>query len=244
MIEWDKRFETQLQWTKNLRNYLFKKINLNEMENLLDLGCGTGLLLNELGQKFSLNLYGIDISEERLKVAKKRLRENNINAQLMYMNFLNNHFKDKQFDVVVTNCFFLWVGNLKKAFSEINRILKNDGVLLILAEPDYGGLIEYPDTNLKTALYANLRKEGADPEVGRKLNQYFGSQFRIKEHFCTSIPWISSMNKDALLEELEFFKTILADEDFHPRKMKFSIKAGKYFIFVPIFSYYLQKTQL
>ncbi|MGV9171740.1 MAG: class I SAM-dependent methyltransferase [Promethearchaeia archaeon] len=242
MIEWDKRFERQLQWTSKLRDYLFSKVKLERMEELLDLGCGTGLLLNEIGQKCSINLYGIDISEERLKVAKKRLEKNNIKARLMYMDFLNNKFENKKFDIVITNCFFLWVKSLQKAFSEIERILKDDGILLILAEPDYGGLVEYPKTNLKNALYSNLKKEGADPEVGRKLNQYFDSRFKVLEHFCTSIPWISNTNKEGLFKELEFFKKILAEEDFHARKMKLSIKTEKYFIFVPIFSYYLQKT--
>ncbi|MFO8018154.1 MAG: class I SAM-dependent methyltransferase [Promethearchaeia archaeon] len=243
MIEWDKRFERQLRWTKQLRNYLFKKINWHKMENLLDLGCGTGLLLNEIGQKYSINLYGIDISEERLKVAKNRLEESNVNARLIYMDFLKNQFEDNKFDIVVTNCFFLWVKNLRKAFSEIDRILKEDGILLILAEPDYGGLIECPETNLKNALYSNLKKEGADPEVGRKLNQYFDSRFKVLEHFCTSIPWIGNVNKEDLNKELEFFKHILAEEDFHERKMKLSIETGKYFIFVPIFSYYLRKSK-
>ncbi len=241
MIDWDKRFETQLQWTKDLRDYLFEKIELHKKENLLDLGCGTGLLLNEIGQQYSIDLYGIDLHEKRINMAHKRLKISNIPVNLFYMDFLNNQFQDKMFDVVATNCFFLWIDDVEKGFKEIYRILKDKGILLILAEPDYGGLIEYPDTNLKSALHSNLKNEGADPEIGRKLNQYFIDRFEVKESFCNSIPWIANENKDPLLKELNFFKNILTDEKFDERLMKMSIKMGAYFIYVPIFSYHLEK---
>ncbi|TXT56336.1 MAG: hypothetical protein BAJALOKI2v1_580020 [Promethearchaeota archaeon] len=241
MINWDKRFEIQLKWTRELRDYLFQKIELEKKENLLDIGCGTGLLINEIGQQYSLDLYGIDIHEKRIALAQKRLRKSNVSASLYYMDFLDNQFKDKMFDVIATNCFFLWISDIEKGFKEIYRILKENGILLILAEPDYGGLIEYPDTNLKHALCSNLKKEGADPEVGRKLNQFFIDRFEVKESFCNSIPWIANVNKESLFKELDFFKNILTNEKFDEKLLKMSIKVGAYFIYVPIFSYYLEK---
>ncbi|MHA1488458.1 MAG: hypothetical protein ACTSRI_02245 [Promethearchaeota archaeon] len=87
----------------------------------------------------------------------------------------------------------------------------------------------------------NLKKAGADPEVGRKLNQHFSRVFKVEECFCTSIPWISSVNKKELLKEKGFFSKILHDQEFNSRIMESSIKKDKYFLFMPVFSYYLRK---
>ncbi|MHA1146778.1 MAG: class I SAM-dependent methyltransferase [Promethearchaeota archaeon] len=241
MIDWQKRFVEQLKWTEQLRNYLYNKIDIRYRKKVLEIGCGTGALLTELGINFDLELYGMDIDGDRLNLAKKELDQHKIKVKLLHMDILNNDFQDNEFDVVITNCLFLWIKDLRKIFEEIYRILINKGVLLIFAEPDYGGLVEYPNTNLKEALFSNLLSEGADPEVGRKLNQYFVYKFLVKEQFCTSIPWIANNNQEALLKELDFFRTLLSPNEFNNELMRHSIKNNKYFIFVPVFSYYLEK---
>jgi len=240
MIEWNTRFSEQLKWTFEFRRQLYKKVNLGTKANLLEIGCGTGELLKEIGKEFKLDLYGIDIDENRLKTAEINLKKENISANLQYMDILNNNFKDERFEVISTHYLFLWIKDLEKCFDEIHRILKKNGVLLILAEPDYGGLIEYPKTGLKDALISNLKDCGADPEVGSKLNQFFFRKFEILEQYCISVPWISN-NKDNLLKEMKFLKEILSGDKRNFKAMKTSIENDKYFLFIPVFSYFLKK---
>ena len=240
MIDWSTRFSEQLKWTYEFRSQLYKKINLGTKANLLEIGCGTGELLKEIGKEFKLDLYGIDIDENRLKTAEINLKKENISANLHYMDILNNNFEDEKFEVISTHYLFLWIKDLEKCFEEIQRILKKSGILLILAEPDYGGLIEYPNTGLMDALISNLKDCGADPEVGRKLNQFFFQRFEIIEQYCTSIPWISN-NKDNLLKEMKFLKEVLSEDKLNFKAMKTSIENDKYFLFIPVFSYFLKK---
>ncbi len=241
MIDWNIRFSEQLKWTYEFRSHIYKIINLETKTNLLEIGCGTGALLKEIGKEFNLNLYGIDIDEHRLKIAKDNLNQENIRANLQYMDILNNNFEDERFEVIITHYLFLWIKDLEKCFNEIHRILKKDGILLILAEPDYGGVIESPETGLKDALISNLKDNGADPEVGKKMNQYFSKKFEIVERYCISVPWISSKNKDNLLKEINFFRKIFTNQDFNFKKMNVAIENDKYFLFIPIFSYILKK---
>lgn len=241
MIDWNIRFSEQLKWTYEFRSHIYRIINLETKTNLLEIGCGTGALLKEIGKEFNLNLYGIDIDEHRLKIAKDNLNQENIKANLQYMDILNNNFEDEKFEVIITHYLFLWIKNLEKCFTEIHRILKKEGILLILAEPDYGGVIESPETGLKDALISNLKDNGADPEVGRKMNQYFSQKFEIVERYCISVPWISSKNKDNLLKELKFFEKILTNHNFENKEMNVAIENDKYFLFIPIFSYILKK---
>jgi len=242
MIDWQQRFEEQLKWTKDFRNYLFSKIDLKNVRTVLDIGCGTGNLLIELGKKYNFELYGIDINENRLKIADKWLKRQKIRANLYHMDLLDNNLKSERFDLILTHLFFLWVKDHEKAFYEIHRLLKESGTLLILAEPDYGGLIEYPDTGLKKALINSLKKEGADPFIGRKLQCFFKSKFKIKEAFTLSIPWLSYNNREGLKKEIEFFEELLKDEpQFNLNELIKSINTENYFLFNPVFSYFLSK---
>jgi ubiquinone/menaquinone biosynthesis C-methylase UbiE len=238
---WEEKFNQQLKWTAHLRDRLYERANLTEKRNLLEVGCGSGELLKEIGVKFNLKLFGIDKNKSRVNYAMENLRNNMIEAKLSTMDILNNNFEDKMFDVVVTHFLFLWIKDLENCFTQLHRIIKPNGVLLIFEEPDFGGLIEFPDTNLKKELFHDLKKEGADPEVGRKLNQYFLDKFRVAEHFCTSFPWIPNLNKYELMNDLDFFKERFNVKKFNSDLMEKSIETNKYFLFIPTFSYYLTK---
>ena len=84
MIDWHERFQEQLNWTSNLRDYLYKKIKIIDKNRLLEIGCGTGALLKDTAQKTNAALYGIDIDEERLEYAKANLKKHEI-----YWEFIN-----------------------------------------------------------------------------------------------------------------------------------------------------------
>jgi len=118
----------------------------------------------------------------------------------------------------------LWINDLDKCFNEIYRILKTGGILLILSEPDYGGLIEERNTNLKDALITNLKKCGANPFVARNLNQQFPRKFEVKGRFSISVPWSAHTEQFALTKEWDFFKDILADTNFDGAKMRLGIE--------------------
>lgn len=238
---WEDKFNRELKWTAHLRDRLYERANLTEKKNLLEVGCGSGELLKEIGVKFNLKLVGIDINKDRINYANRNLKRNMIEAKLHLMDILNNDFEDEMFDVVVTHFLFLWIKDLEKCFEELHRIIKNNGVLLIFEEPDFGGLIEYPDTNLKKEIFHDLKKKGADPEVGRKLYQFFLKKFNVGEHLCTSFPWIPNMHKNELLTDLDFFKRKLNPKKFNSNLMQKSIETNNYYLFIPIFSYYLTK---
>ncbi|MBD3350148.1 MAG: methyltransferase domain-containing protein [Candidatus Lokiarchaeota archaeon] len=244
-IDWHDRFTHQLKWTKSFRERIYKKLNFGKLTNLLEIGCGTGALLLEIGSKFNLKLHGIDVNAARINAANQNLKKKKIRANLYTMDIKKNSFKDATFDVIVCNLVFLWMDELDIVFQEIHRILKRNGFLIIFCEPDYGGLIEYPDTGLKSALIKNLRELGADPEIARKLGSYFcqNDQFSLFDQYIISVPWISISDemKNNMLKELSFFDQILEIGTFNRDKMKHAIKQGSYFLFNPAFSFILSK---
>jgi hypothetical protein len=57
----------------------------------------------------------------------------------------------------------------------MRRVTRSGGSVIALAEPDYGGRIDYPEelAILGRHQAAALRKQGADPRMGRRLAEVF-----------------------------------------------------------------------
>lgn len=109
---------------------------------VLDIGCGTGTLLALLRAqvRLPLTLVGIDVSEDMLAEARKRLAGLRIEYQLADAAILP--FPSSSFDAIVSVLAFHHMSNAVKvpAIQEMARVLKDGGRLVIadLARPARG----------------------------------------------------------------------------------------------------------
>ena len=95
-------------------------------ETLIDLGCGTGYGLQQLGKRYqALRLYGVDIAPNMLHIAKAVSR-----ARLLQANLENLPYPDASLDIVFSSSAIQWC-DLNKTFSEIKRVLKPGGQFYI-----------------------------------------------------------------------------------------------------------------
>lgn len=110
--------------------------------SLLDLGCGVGLFLEALSEtaQYKWKLFGLDINEKLIGKAKVRLRGKTQKLFLGKVTSLN--LKGEAFDCVT--CFDVLEHDheLKLTLSEIKRLLKSSGLLLIQA-PNYFSVMAY-----------------------------------------------------------------------------------------------------
>ncbi|MEK6859844.1 MAG: class I SAM-dependent methyltransferase [Nanoarchaeota archaeon] len=124
---------------KYLTNSQIKMLNFVKIKNnskILDVGCGTGNLLKILEKQNKNNhLYGIDISEEMLKIARKKLKK----AKLKLQSAENLDFK-KSFDYVFSTEAFHHYANYKLVMRNFNNSLKRNGRLIAL-DFDFGFLL-------------------------------------------------------------------------------------------------------
>lgn len=103
-------------------NFLGKKV--------LDAGCGDGAALRYLQQNFQTTGCGVDISSGAIERAKT-IESTNMNTyQVADARALP--FSDKTFDVVLSWGVLTYFDELEQAISEARRVLKPDGLLLIV----------------------------------------------------------------------------------------------------------------
>jgi ubiquinone/menaquinone biosynthesis C-methylase UbiE len=173
--EWHARFTVQARWTRDLRAYLFYKAGLPAARQILDVGCGTGVLETELAQQFSGVLAAIDFDPAMLDIAQSQNASLPRRALYTQADASRLPFPDDNFDISFCHYLLLWIRQPLHVMGEMRRVTTPGGKILALAEPDYGGRIDFPDRfkQLNELQEASLHSQGADPHFGRKLARLF-----------------------------------------------------------------------
>ncbi len=120
---------------------------------LLDVGTGPGRLLFEVHQlNPDIELFGLDISEAMVQLAKKNLA--GANAIIQRGDIQSTDFADDFFEMVTcTGSFYLW-DNPVKGLEELFRILKKDRSAYLFETYQ-----DFNESAVQEALKANLRGE-------------------------------------------------------------------------------------
>ncbi|MGC8742910.1 MAG: methyltransferase domain-containing protein [Verrucomicrobiia bacterium] len=107
------------------------KISKNSL--ILDAGCGGGYVLNELFKKGYKNIYGFDLSESGIKIARKEYAEINDRFEKhdCYLENLPSSFPKANYDIVLSVEVIEHLYDPKLYLRNINYWLKKDGILII-----------------------------------------------------------------------------------------------------------------
>ncbi len=160
---WHKRYNQQVRWTLETRRYIFECINAHPAKRILEIGCGSGAVLSSLIQDGHQNVLGVDKDLQTLQLVRMAPK---VCADAFDLPFLNGSF-----DISLCHFLLLWLADPLGAVKEMKRATKFGGWVLALAEPDYGGRIDYPPDleMLGKAQSQALLEQCADVAVGRKL---------------------------------------------------------------------------
>ncbi len=117
-------------------NYLVKAIlgksnPLGEKLDILELGTGTGYLLQGLS-KINHNIWGIDISKNMVEISKERIHKSQGKAKVMQMNAESLLFEDNSFDILIGDNLLWTLEFPEKAYAEWYRVLKPNGKIIII----------------------------------------------------------------------------------------------------------------
>lgn len=112
---------------KEWANKILGELHFVGNEIILDLGCGDGVITNQLAEMVpNGEVLGIDASEGMIQTAEKDKKYKNVTFELKNINEINykNHF-----DFIFSNATLHWVLNHKKLLKNTYQALRNGGAI-------------------------------------------------------------------------------------------------------------------
>jgi SAM-dependent methyltransferase len=140
---------------------------------ILEVGCGTGAVLEELPVQAGAAIHALDLNQPSVKQAS-------VNAPGILPLCSDGSFLPYPracFDLTFCHYLLLWARDPGRILREMVRVTRPGGAVLALAEPDYGGRVDYPLELAELGHWQaeSLKSQGADPLLGRKLAGLFVS---------------------------------------------------------------------
>ncbi len=199
---------------KNSYELLIDTIDPKSHMEILDLACGSGVLLEYCNKRFPLNfkLSGVDMNDNELQLARTRLLNQNIdfyNAKAQKLNFI----KDSSKDVIFCHWALTLMDPLVPVLKTIKRILKNQGIFSAIVDGDLHSAKGYLE--IHNIIYKFVQKifpnygllELGDPRVRslKKLNELINKIFYDCEIKFTSHVLSFKQTPEVLAREVSGF---------------------------------------
>lgn len=123
-------FGIDVSWRKKV----VKIVSNNDPQSILDIATGTGDLALMMSKLKPKKIVGLDISEGMLAVGKQKIAKAELNdtIEMIVGDSEDMPFKDNTFDAITVSFGVRNFANLDRGLTEIRRVLKPTGTLVIL----------------------------------------------------------------------------------------------------------------
>ncbi len=123
-------FGIDIKWRKKILNLVRAK----NPKNILDIATGTGDLAILMAQTNATKIIGLDISSGMLEVGKKKILDKKLEnkIEMIVGDSENMPFPDNHFDAITVSFGIRNFETLDKGLAEILRVLKPNGIFVIL----------------------------------------------------------------------------------------------------------------
>lgn len=122
-------YEEKVYANRFSKYFLMRKLypDLNADSNVLDYGCGVGLVAHDIFKTFNCNVDAVEIDKNELQAGMRAY----VNSNIRFEELTNFGFPEKKYDLVISSAVIEHVHNTGTYLSQINRMIKDEGFLLI-----------------------------------------------------------------------------------------------------------------
>jgi ubiquinone/menaquinone biosynthesis C-methylase UbiE len=160
---------------EQIHDVLIELADLRGNAEILDVGCGTGILSSRLaGTSEGLIVHGVDINPRMIRVARKRGNRRNLQVEYQVGTAVQLPYRDGQFDVVFSCLLFHLLDSSEKELGlrEIRRVLRPGGRYVCAEFEKYpirfwGGKLARYAENLIGAVGFDVHTTAAGPSITR-----------------------------------------------------------------------------
>ena len=179
MLEFDAEASRKVEAVYTTRDVVEQRRAVLEMlairpgESVLDIGTGPGFLAAEIAAAAGPTgqVCGIDISDSMLALARARMPTDQAPVELRHGEAVRIPYPDASFDVAVSTQVLEYVADIATALSEIHRVLRPGGRVLIL-DTDWDSIVWHSnDERRMDRVLAIWEQHLADPHLPRTLRR-------------------------------------------------------------------------
>jgi len=184
----------QFERTRPLRLAAYRRAELARRGRVVEVGAGECVVAAEVAARTGRSVWSVD---PRLPSAVPE------GVWALRGDARHLPFADGSLDAVLFHFVLLWLPDPVGALREARRVLAEDGVLLLLAEPDLTARRDEPDTGLGRALADAVRKAGGHPDAGGHLEEWLKTAGFRAEVQRTPEEWVGIPDPAECLHEVE-----------------------------------------
>lgn len=169
-----KRLDSQIDlfWPKE--RSLYHKWGLKDGCRIIDLGCGTGHLIELLSKEHAnLSLTGVEQDPVLVDIARARMQINSSIEMIVASSIEQFNPQYKNFDIAIMRLVLEHVPDPVRVLKHIRSLLKPDGRIIVVDNDFDYHLCTFPDITELKDLYKAYRQsrsnDGGTPCIGRSL---------------------------------------------------------------------------
>lgn len=181
---YDKGFEGK--FSKRFYDALLSRLALKPAFKVLDVGCGTGYLLQKMSASQAIQGYGIDIEQNMIKIAKENCRDMTIETSACD----ETPFDDNIFDILTACMAYHHFSDKKGFIREAARILKKGGFLYIV-DPRF----PFPVRKIINGIAWLLNIAGKFFTSQEIADDFQSAGFALVDVFCDGIVQVVTLQK-------------------------------------------------
>ena len=131
--EWPQLRSVDMFW-QHVSDEIIRLLNIKKGKKYLYLGVGDGYIVEYIAKKTGALIYGIDVSDYSLLFCNKSKGDT---SYYICADAQQLPFKANSFSGIIAPAVLHHLPDLKKAFSEFNRVLYDDNIIFSLDPKDY-----------------------------------------------------------------------------------------------------------
>lgn len=157
-----------------IKEFLFKNLKNLNGKYVCDLGCGEGelsVILAKLGAK----VFAIDISDDLIKIAKKRAQLDGVDGEIEFVAYDIEKYiwNDNVFDFVISYGVLHHI-NIMEILPKVNRILKDTGKFILIEPINFlPNLQKFVKTIKFSTKEVSVNEKALTIEGLREIKKYF-----------------------------------------------------------------------
>jgi len=167
----------KIEWVK----WVSENIPDNDYKNIADLGCGTGLFIKELANKYpGAKISGIDLSPSNIETAREYINKDNV--ELIVGDVSEYDYINEKYDLVLCNHMLWHIKDQRIFLEKVKNHLSGNGILIATAN-SYEYMKEMYDVHQDFAKELGLPAEIFGKRIRGDLFSTKNGNRVLKDHF-------------------------------------------------------------